>query len=60
MFCAIKRVQRYDKKCKMQNAKCKILQKSANYPLKESVYEVPHHEAAGLAYQHKYCRRNEL
>ena len=35
MFCAIKRVQRYDKKCKMQNAECKFSQKSTNSLLKE-------------------------
>ena len=44
----------------MQNVKCKISQKSAISLLKESIYEVPRHEATELADEHKESRRKKF
>ena len=44
----------------MQNAECKILQKSAISLLKESVDEVPRHEATEFSDKHKECRRQKF
>ena len=44
----------------MQNAECKILQKSAISLLKESVDEVPRHETTKLADEHKEGRRKKF
>ena len=44
----------------MQNVKCKISQKIAISLLKESVDEVPRHEATEFSDKHKECRRQKF